>query len=127
MHQLRRIRLQLEEVAEISRPPRHILRLARYLLTQRDRLATSYNYIAHSPEHVSSVLREAISESQRIADAEGRTGMLQELTAAFLEASERARREDAWGRAYAADAENDDDSFAEASALEAGSRWHSAA
>ena len=127
MRQLRRFRESLDEVVELSRPPRHILRLARYLLAERERLAESYKYVSHSPAHVSSVLREAISESPRIAEAEGRTGMVQELTAAFIDASERARREDAWGKAYVEDAAGDDDRFAEASALEAGSRWHSAA
>jgi hypothetical protein len=62
-------------------------------------------------------------ESSRIAEAEGRTGMVRELVGAFLDAAERARREEAWGDIYAADAEETDDSFAEASAIEAGSRW----
>jgi hypothetical protein len=73
------------------------------------------------------VLYETAAESGRIAEATGRTAMVRELTAAFLDAAERARREDEWAAVYAADAAGDDDSFAEASALEAGSRWNPAA
>jgi hypothetical protein len=116
----------MRRLEEVSSPPRRIFRLARYLLGERQRLAASYKYVARSPEHVSSVLQGAIAESARIAEAEGRTGMVQELTAAFLHASELARREDAWGDVYAADAADGDDGFAETSALEAGSRWRSA-
>ncbi len=98
----------------------------RYLVSQRSRLAASYVYVSHSPEHVSLVLQDARAEASRIAEAEGRTGMVQELVAGFLDASERRRNEDRWADLYAADAENDSDDFAEASAVEAGARWHTA-
>jgi hypothetical protein len=117
----------MRRLVDVSRPPRHVYSLLRYLVAERTRLAASYRYVSHSPDHVSSVLYGAASESGRIAEAEGRSGMVRELTAAFLDASERARREDEWGDLYAADAADEDDGFAEASAVEAGSRWHPAA
>ncbi len=115
----------MRRLDEISKPPRHIWELARYFYEQRRRLAASYSYVARSPEHVSTVLYEAALESGRIAEAEGRAGMVRELTEAFLDAAERVRREEAWGELYAADAAADESGFAEASAVEAGSRWQS--
>jgi hypothetical protein len=116
----------MRRLGDASRPPRHLFGLVRFFVEQRARIAASYKYVGHSPERVSAVLYGAATESGRIAEAEGRTGLLRELTAAFLDASERQKREDAWGDLYAADAADGDDSFAEASALEAGSRWRSA-
>lgn len=117
----------MRRLDDVSRPTRHALKLVRYLVAQRSRLAASYRYVSHSPENVSQVLQEAKGEADRIAAAEGRTGMVQELVAGFLEASERRRNEDRWGNLYEEDAADDSDDFAEASALEAGSRWHPAA
>jgi hypothetical protein len=113
----------MRRIEEVARPALHVFDLFKSIYEERERLTASYTYVAHSPEHVSSVLQESIMESSRIAEAEGRTGMVRELVGAFLDAAERARREEAWGDIYAADAEETDDSFAEASAIEAGSRW----
>ena len=111
----------------VSRPPRRVYRLARYVVHDWPRVTESYRFLAHSPRHVSSVLREtATTEPERIAEADGRTGMVRELMAAFLDATERVRREEAWGRFFAENAGQDDEGFAEASALEAGSRWREA-
>ena len=117
----------MRRVRQISRPPRHIYRLVVYFVSERVRIAASYRYLSDSPDHASHVLQAtATLEPVRLAEADGRTGMIQAFTDAFLEATERARREEAWSEVYAAAAEGGDDSFAEASALEAGSRWHEA-
>ena len=116
----------MRRLEDASRPPLHILRLVRYLVGARGRLSASYRYVSHSPEHVAAALHEAAAEADRIAEAEGRTGMVQELIAGFIDASERRKREDDWGAIYAADEAEEDDSFAEASSLEAGSRWQQA-
>ena len=49
--------------------------------------------------------------------------MVKELMTAFLDATERVRREEAWGGFFAEHADEDDEGFSEASVLEAGSRW----
>lgn len=117
----------MRRLRQVSGPPARAYRLLSYLVAERRRLTASYRYIAHSPDHVSNVLRTAATaEPAKIAEADGRSGMLKELTAVFLDAAERNKREDDWGDVYAADAEDHEESYAEASALEAGSRWHEA-
>jgi len=113
-------------IGAVSQPPRRVARLVRFFIGERARIMASYRYISDSPEHVSLVLEDARAEAGRIAAAEGRVGMVQELVAGFVDASERRRNEDRWGEIYAAEAVDESDDFAEASALEAGSRWHTA-
>lgn len=117
----------MRRVRDLSRPTRHIFRTVRFFISERERIAESYRYISHAPDHASDVLHAtATAEPLKLAEAEGRTAMIVALTDAFLDAAERVKRESAWGGVYAADAENDGDTFAEASALEAGARWQKA-
>jgi hypothetical protein len=117
----------MRRVRELSRPPRHIYRLVIYFVSERGRIAASYRFLSHSTDHAADVLQAtATLEPLKLAEAEGRTGMIQAFTDAFLEAIERVRREEEWGDVYAAGVESADDTFAEASALEAGSRWRKA-
>jgi hypothetical protein len=116
----------MRRLGEVSKPPRHVFHAVKFFVAEWSRLTTSYRYVRHSPERVSQALHEAADEADRIAEAEGRTAMFVELMAAFVDASERSKREEAWGDVYEAAAEEDDGGFADASALEAGTRWPAA-
>lgn len=116
----------MRRIEDVSEAPRHVYRLARFLVGQRTRLSDSYRVLADSPERLEDIFYEASlvsrRHSDRWADLQGRSDLVREWTGVLLDAVERVERENRWGDLYAT-MRSDDDSFPSASAAHAGQRW----
>jgi hypothetical protein len=118
----------VETLSGVSQKSRHAIDLLRFYASERERLDVAEQVIGGSTDQVRRILREAeallLTQPETLTDVRGRVPLLHAWADVLLDATDRIEREDRWGDAYAAE-RDDDDAFAAASAIEAGTTWPS--